>query len=391
MKALPWLVLVLLAAAPTRSQALQNPPAPPANTCAAATAQPIAAADRDVYCAIDIGSRNLKLAVVSMEAGRPLTLRDERSCRTRLNLGTKVYDAGAPPGQQDKPLATADIEALAKAMQEYQALCRLDGGKLVGADATEWARHATNIAEVRKAVSQRTGLDIEVLTAEQEARFGYIAATRGRAGFVVVDPGSNSFQVTAHANGETAPHGVSVPLGYEQASALYFSKAESFDAGRRAYAEAVRSRLAAAALDVPKLRGAIGSGRLARAIVALGQDAAVHLVVGGVLRDGSGRWISDEAAYSQHARTLRPSASAEYGEVTAVLRASQVRDYLASLADTRQLVQLRADPVRGLYGTKALVVPSLLDVLAQDLGVETVVLTPAEMPIGYILSKTTKY
>jgi hypothetical protein len=270
-------------------------------------------------------------------------------------------------------------------MKEYQAFCALDGGKMVGADATEWARHATNIAEVKRAVAAGTGIGIDVLTPDEEARYGYSAATRGRAGHLVLDPGSNSFQVTSQPRGEEAPRGISVPLGYEQAANLYFAKASSYESGRRAYADEIRGRLAA--LDAPRLRAAVASGKLGRAIIALGQDAAVQLVVGGALRDASGQWLQDEAAYARKASEVRAMPSPEYGEVTEILKAAQIGDYLRSLGGPGQLLQLLADPVRGRYGNKALVVPALLDVLMRDLGVDTVVLTPAEMPIGYILAK----
>jgi hypothetical protein len=372
------------------AQAREAPTASiPASLCAIAPdkARPVAAPGREVYCAIDLGSRNVKLAVTSMEPGKPLTLRDERSCRTRLNLGTKVYDAGAPAGRQDKPLASADIEVLAGVINEFRAQCALDGGRMVGADATEWARHATNIEEVKRAVLSRTGIGIEVLTPDEEARYGYIAATRGRTGHVVLDPGSNSFQVTSHAAGEKAPRGVSIPLGYEQAGNLYFAKADSYEDGRRIYGDEVRRRLQVTGLDLAGLRAAVASGKLGRSIVALGQDAAIHLVVGGVLRDASGQWLRDEAAYARKANEVRPTISRDHGEVTAILKAAQIDEYLRSLGLPGQLMQLRADPVRALYGNKALVVPALFDVLMRDLGVDTVVLTPAEMPTGYILAK----
>lgn len=363
---------------------------PPSSSCVIAPdkTQAVAAPGREVYCAIDLGSRNVKLAVSSMQPGKPVTLRDERSCRTRLNLGTKVYDAGAPAGQQDKPLSAADILTLAGAMREFQALCALDRGKLVGADATEWARHATNIDEIKEALAARTGISIDVLTPDEEARYGYAAATRGRTGHLVLDPGSNSFQITSQALGEQAPRGVSVPLGYEQAANLYFAQTSSYEGGRQAYVDEIKRRLAATGLDVAGLRTAVASGKLGRGIVALGQDAALHLVIGGVLRDASGQWLQDEAAYARQATFVRPTFSPDYGEVTAVLKAPQISAYLESLGGSRQLLQLRADPVRALYGNKALVVPALFDLLMRELGVDTVVITPAEMPTGYILAKT---
>ena len=377
------------ASAAQQTQPLDARRTAPSSSCAIVSdkGQPVAAGGREVYCVIDIGSRNVKLVVSSTQPDNTMTLRDERSCRARLDLGTKVYDAGAPAGRQDRPLLAADIEALASVMQEYQALCALDRGKMMGADATEWARHATNMAEIKQALAAKTGITIDVLTPDQEARYGYAAATRGRPGYLVVDAGSNSFQITSQPQGREAPQGVSVPLGYEQASNLYFLKAASYEAGRRSYADEVRRRVSATSLDLAGLRAVIASGKLGRRMVALGQDAAIQLIVGGALRDASGEWLRDELAYSRKSRQVHATELPEYGEVTAVLSAAQIGEYLHSLRGSSQWLQLRTDPIRAIYGNKALVVPALFDELMRELGVDSVVLTPAEMPAGYVLAK----
>ena len=49
---------------------------------------------------------------------------------------------------------------------------------MVGAAATQWARDATNMPEVISMEKAGTGLDLEVLTPEQEGRYGYVAGTR---------------------------------------------------------------------------------------------------------------------------------------------------------------------------------------------------------------------
>jgi Ppx/GppA phosphatase family protein len=386
-KVLPLLVLAVADAAAAAPPTPPQSPPPSACSIAPDKAQPVVAPGREIYCAIDVGSRNVKLVVSSMEPGKPLTLRDERSCRSRLNLGTKVYDAAAPAGRQDKPLSAVDVEALANVMNEYQLQCARDKGKLVGADATEWARHAANIGEIRQALLARTSLDLDVLTPELEARYGYLAATRGRAGYLVVDAGSSSFQITSQTPGQEAPRGVSVPLGYEQAARIHFAEAEGYEGGQRAYADDVKRRLTGAGLDLTDLRAAVAGGKLGRRIVALGQDGAIHLAVGGLLRDGTGRWLQDEAAYARALGAVRATFSAEDGEVLRVLKAGEIGAYLRSLSEASQLLQLRADPVRALYGNKALVVPVLFDVLMRELDVDTLVLTPAEMPTGYILAK----
>jgi hypothetical protein len=104
--------------------------------------------------------------------------------------------AKAPPA--------ADIADLITVMKELQAICALDKGKLVGAEATQWARDALNIADVKAQVKTATGLDIEVLTPDQEGSYGYVASTRNAPERLSLDPGSNSFQIGWWPKGATA-------------------------------------------------------------------------------------------------------------------------------------------------------------------------------------------
>lgn len=347
----------------------------------------LGAEGREVYCAADLGSRNVKLVVNSMTPGKPLTLRNERFCRSLLNLGTKVYDAQAPTGQQNRPLADRDLEDLVAAVREFRTLCESDGGRMLGADATEWARHATNIKQIQDRVVGSTGTTIDVLSPEQEARYGYLAATHGTRGRIVLDPGSNSFQITWQGRDDAAPLWISIPLGYEQAARLHFLAAESYAAARRGYAADIRARLAAATPSLSTLRAAVKAGGLGKEIIALGQDAAIDLFVRGTLRDANGLWLTDTASFERKIRERGRTISPMFGEINAMLSASEVAAYLASLETGAGFQQLRSDPIRRLYGNKALVVPALLDVLTRDLGIDSVVLTPAETGTGYILTK----
>jgi len=51
------------------------------------------------------------------------------------------------------------------------------------------------------------------------------------------------------------------------------------------------------------------------------------------------------------------------------------------------LLTMRFDPVRGLYGQKALVVPALVDLLMRELGASRLVTVPQEMTTGHVLTK----
>jgi hypothetical protein len=195
--------------------------AAPAVTCSGEANKTVAvapAAGRKVYCALDLGSKSAKLQVVSIEPGKPLSFKDERLCKATLGFGAKVFNATT---MVKSALADADIANLVTVIQEFKQICAVDKGLLVGAEATQWARDATNIADVKAAVKTGTEIDIEVLSTEEEGQYGYTAATRNAPEKFALDPGSNSFQIGWLEKGQTTPRTVSVDFGYVRAAGTY--------------------------------------------------------------------------------------------------------------------------------------------------------------------------
>src|SRR5439155_14686817 len=125
---------------------------------------------RAVYCGLDLGSRSAKLSVVSMERGRPKTVRAERICKQTLGMGALVFDAKAGIA---RPLPPEAISSLSATINAYKELCTRDGGTIVAAGATQWARDATNIADVAARVKELTGIRFDVLSPMQEAVYSY--------------------------------------------------------------------------------------------------------------------------------------------------------------------------------------------------------------------------
>ncbi len=223
--------------------------------------KPISApsAGRKVYCGIEIGSRTAKLLVDTMIPGMPLSIKEERSCRTQLDFGVKVYDATT---MAMRPLGSEEIDRLLATLVEYKSICALDGGTIVGMTPGEWGRRATNRDEIDRAVKEKTGLTLDRATAEEEGLYGYIATTKGAANRLVLDPGSNSFQLSWKV-GDAPMKTFSIPLGYAQAGMAYFSNpmTKSYEEARTAYLADVGKRmmdakplgLADLKADLPKL------------------------------------------------------------------------------------------------------------------------------------------
>jgi hypothetical protein len=340
------------------------------------------AAGRLRRCVIDVGSRNVKLVESSMEDDDPRSLAGERICRSRLQLGEKTFDQKA---QAARPLAPADATALGKLLADYAALCKQDGGELVGAIATEWARRATNADEVRTTVRAGSGVDMKVLSREDEARYGYLAATRGAPGKTVLDFGSRSLQVSYWPRGAAAPITASVPLGIDEAGDRFFGKREyrKYAAARAAFVTALRSELAP---HIVAIRRAIRASTVSPELFSLAENGDIPLALGGKLWKGT-KGV-DEATYASLIKARTPSPNAEYGPVTAVIPVKELTTFAKSLeSNTALFDELRSDRIKRVYGYKMLAVPALVAALAEDLKLEELVLVPQEMPDGLLVEK----
>ena len=341
-----------------------------------------AAEGRARRCVIDVGSRNVKLLVVSAKEGEARSLTTERVCRSRMQLGEKVFDLKT---QQRRPLPPADQEALARLITDYAGLCTRDGGEMTGAMATEWARRATNTDEARALIKAKSGVNIDVLSRETEGRYGHLAATRGAPGKMVLDFGSRSVQLSFWPRGAAAPDSASLPMGIDEAGDQYFGNPRYKDYGpaRAAFAAAVKKGLAPA---LAKIRAAAKAKNMSRELFSLGENGDVTLALGGRLWDRTTFAPVDEAAYAALLKKRVPSPRSSHGQVTAVLSARDLLDMPRTLEQNRPLFdQLRGDAVKRVYGYKMLAWPALVDLLVKELGITTVVLVPQEMPEGMIV------
>jgi len=376
------------------SDAEAGAPPPKASSCSIVTDKKTPIPEptgRLVYCGIDIGSKNVKISVVSVEKGKPNTIKDERQCKRNLGLGTLVFDSssGTP-----LPLGDDAIGYLIETVKEFQAICTLDRGTLVGADATQWARDATNIKDVQAKVKAGAGIDVDVLTPDQEGQYGYVAATLDSAGHLSLDPGSNSFQVSWRLKNETAIGTVSVPLGYVRASANDVEPAADFASGRAAYVSDATQQLTDAlakltpAMTLAAVKQLVTDGKLGKEIFVVGQDGSVDLVVRNKLKDTAGTWVSDQKTYDDLVAAQVFKVDPNYGTISAdPFIPSELTTFLTSAIGPADFATLKKDPVKTIYGQKALVVPALLDLLIAQLGVDKVVLVPQEMVTGYILAR----
>jgi exopolyphosphatase/guanosine-5'-triphosphate,3'-diphosphate pyrophosphatase len=138
---------------------------------------------------IDLGSNTTRLIVMAYEPGSCFRLVDEVSETVRLAEGV-----GDTRTLQAKPIRRA-VEALSM----FERFCRNTGVEQIIAVGTSAIREAKNQDEFWKALRRATSLDLRIISAEEEAYFGYLGTINALAisdGFVF-DTGGGSTQISA--------------------------------------------------------------------------------------------------------------------------------------------------------------------------------------------------
>ncbi|KQW53912.1 hypothetical protein ASC77_05890 [Nocardioides sp. Root1257] len=161
---------------------------------------------RQRYAVIDVGTNSVKLVVADLtESGGWGAAVVDRAEVTRLGEG---LSAGGSIGPE--PMRRT-VDAIAEMAAEAGRL----GAREVAVVGTAGLRAATNAGEVVEAVRQRGGVDLEVISGEDEARLAVRAATVGlptTGSLVVFDTGGGSSQFTFARDGEVTEQ-FSVPIG----------------------------------------------------------------------------------------------------------------------------------------------------------------------------------
>lgn len=155
---------------------------------------------------LDVGSNTVHLLVVDAHHGA--APRSAYSYKTELRLAEFLDDAGG--------IAEVGVAALTEFVGEAAKIAEQVGAEEMLAFATSAVREASNGDEVLQAVRRATGVDLEVLTGEEEARLTFLAVRRwfgwssGRV--LVLDIGGGSLEVGI-GNTEEPDAAFSLPLG----------------------------------------------------------------------------------------------------------------------------------------------------------------------------------
>ncbi|WP_372729465.1 Ppx/GppA family phosphatase [Nocardioides sp.] len=186
---------------------------------------------------LDIGSNTGHLLVVDAHGGAaPLPA---YSYKQPLRLAEHLDDTGA--------VSETGIEALAAFTRQALVVAEDKGCEEMLAFATSAVRDATNSDAVLAHVSEVAGLDLGVLSGEDEARLTFLAVRRwfgwsaGR--LAVFDIGGGSFEIAGGPD-EAPDVAWSLPLGAARLARDYFGGAAPDDEAIRELRREIRAQIA---------------------------------------------------------------------------------------------------------------------------------------------------
>ena len=171
--------------------------------------QPVAGTDVDYnnlrkMAIIDVGSNSFRLIVITYLPGYHFQVTDEVRESVRLVHGL-IETGMMQPKQMDHAVET---------MRLYASFCKASNITDIAAVATSAVREAKNGKAFLDRVNRETGIKVRLLSGEEEAYYGYLAAensTTLRDGYVL-DLGGGSIEIT-RVDKRQSKESVSLTLG----------------------------------------------------------------------------------------------------------------------------------------------------------------------------------
>jgi exopolyphosphatase/pppGpp-phosphohydrolase len=214
-------------------------------------------------CAIDIGSKNVKLVIGG---------NDDGYARTRL-LTKENLQLGADVRRNEGRIGSEKLTELREVLSRFAEMGAAIGAGKMLAIATHAVRNATNKRQVLDIASE-LDIDLDIADVEREGVVGYLAATGGENGKIVSDLGSSSCQVTWRDGSDFKSRCIE-DMGYERAFRSFIEPAPDFADARRRY----RDYLSGHVRDLPSSMQyvALASKSMAAFVVGCDKDDAVGM------------------------------------------------------------------------------------------------------------------
>ena len=150
--------------------------------------------------AIDIGSNAARLLITDVLKGPQGNLEFIKAALVRapLRLGFEVFDKGEIPPNK--------VEKIIKTMKSYKLLLDVYEVKHVTACATSAMRDASNGAEIIRKVKAETGIEIRIISGQEEASLIYenhiAEGMTKEESYLYIDVGGGSTELTFFSDGK---------------------------------------------------------------------------------------------------------------------------------------------------------------------------------------------
>ena len=151
------------------------------------------------YAAIDIGTNAARLLIGEVCSNNGFSYVKKISyTRVPLRLGEEVFEDGI--------ISEKKTERFLKTIKAFKLLSDVYQVKAIRACATSAMREAENGEQVRKKIKKETGVEIEIISGDEEAEliFGtfFLLDFDKNVSFIVIDVGGGSTEVSVFENGE---------------------------------------------------------------------------------------------------------------------------------------------------------------------------------------------
>jgi exopolyphosphatase/guanosine-5'-triphosphate,3'-diphosphate pyrophosphatase len=142
-----------------------------------------------ICAAIDIGSNTTRLLVAEPQEGQLRKVMEQRAY-TRIGKGSS----------KNGKITAEKIAEVAEVVETQVRLAREMGAEVIKTVATAAIREARNQRKVVKSIEEAAGVEVEVLSEEDEGRYAFIGATKSlghpvEGTIAVVDVGGGSSEV----------------------------------------------------------------------------------------------------------------------------------------------------------------------------------------------------
>jgi exopolyphosphatase/guanosine-5'-triphosphate,3'-diphosphate pyrophosphatase len=219
---------------------------------------------------VDLGSNSFRMVLFSAAGG---SWEREDECSAAVRIGEGLAASGRLGDEaMTRALGTLDM---------FTQRCKRHGleGYAVDAVATSAIRDAENGAAFLEQVRLRTGLDVRVLSREQEARYGYLAAVNSTTltDGCVLDLGGGSLQLVRVA-GRLARESGSWRLGAVRMTERFLADEGPTRPAKRSQCKALQAHVARKLERAPWLSSAgahlVGIGGTVRNLATAAERAA---------------------------------------------------------------------------------------------------------------------